>query len=148
MLYNSYGKLVYEADVLATPTKLSDNWVVLNVCNDLVNYYQYWLNKRGVKIKKSSWRPHLSVIRGETMDKDLYSTWIKNNGGKVYFDYDDTLKTNGKFIWVDCKAPKLNELRKSLGLYLKKDDRFHLTVAKLDKGVVYIGMESLLIWDP
>lgn len=90
MLYKSYGKLVYEADIMQTPNKLSENWIVLRCDDNLVNYQQYWLNKKGVAITVSSWKPHLSVIRGEKMDKTTYNDWVKKNGSWVDFSYDNT----------------------------------------------------------
>src|SRR4051812_41628495 len=111
MKYTSYGYLTYEADVMKTPGDLSKNWIILRCCDDLVNYYQYWLNKRGVAISKSSWKAHLSIVRGEKMSKQIFSNWIKENGNKVSFEYDDELRCNDAFIWVNCWSPELNELR-------------------------------------
>lgn len=143
-MYQSSGKLVYEADVMKLPNAQNENWVILQCCNDLVAYYQYWLTKKGVAITKSSWKSHLSVIRGEQMDKKIYDNWARKNS-LINFEYDDTLKTNMEFIWVDCFVPELNKLRSELGLYQKKNDRFHLTVAKLKPNVVYVGLEKLLV---
>jgi len=150
MLYKSYGKLVYEADVMkTTPAGLSDNWIVLHVCNDLVGYYKYWLTKKGIAIAPSSWKPHISVVKGEKMAKKIFTDWIKNNGAWVNFEYDDELRMNDRgFIWVNCWSKELNCLRKALGLYLKRDDRFHLTVTKMKEGIAYIGIENILTYDP
>ena len=134
---------------MQTPSKLSDNWIVLRCCNDLVSYYQYWLTKKGLPIVPSSWKPHISVVKGEKMSKEIYTDWTKSKGPWVNFDYDDDLRMNDRgFIWVNCWSKGLNDLRRSLGLYLKKDDRFHLTVAKLKEGIAYIGIEKLLTYDP
>lgn len=150
MLYRSYGKLVYEADVVKTaPAKLSENWVIAQVCQDLVNYYQYWLNKKGLVTVPSSWKPHISVVRGENMSKQVFTDWIKRNGNRIQFDYDDELRMNNRgFVWVNCWSRGLNDLRRSLGLYAKRDDRFHLTITKLKDGISYIGIDSLLTYDP
>jgi hypothetical protein len=149
MLHRSYGSLIYEADAIKTaPSKLSENWIVLRVCDDLVNYYQYWLNKRGVAISRSSWKPHLSVVRGEKMQKEIFTEWISKNGNKISFEYEDELLCNKEFIWLNCWSSELNKLREKLGLYRKKNDRFHLTICKLNEGIVYIGMEKLLRYDP
>lgn len=150
MLYQSYGKLVYEADVLkARPSKLTENWVVLNVNPDLAKYYQYWLSKKGIILTPSSWRAHISVVRGEKMDKRLFSNWLRTNGNQVKFEYDDEIKYNDKgFCWANCWSKELNDLRRSLGLYVKKNDRFHLTVAKMREGFSYYGIESILTYDP
>lgn len=141
---------MYEADVIKTaPAKLSDNWIVLQVCPDLANYYQYWLKKKGVMIVPSSWKPHLSVVRGEKMSRAVFDDWIKTNGNRIKFDYEDELKRNDKgFVWVDCWSKELNDLRKALGLYLKKNDRFHLTITKMKPGFSYHGIEKLLTYDP
>lgn len=150
MLYKSYGRLVYEADVIKTvPSKLSENWIVARVCNDLVGYYQYWLTKKGIPIVPSSWKPHISVVKGEKMSKQVFADWTKDKGEWIRFDYDDELRMNRKgFVWINCWSKQLNELRQSLGLYIKRDDRFHLTVAKMKEGISYYGIEKILTYDP
>lgn len=148
MLLQSHGYLTYEADVMKAPTNLSDNWIILRGVDGIVNYYQYWLAKRGIAFTSSSWKPHVSVVRGEKMDRKLFDKWIKNNGNKIIFEYNDDFRVNNEFIWINCFSKELNDLRRFLGLYVKKDDRFHLTLGKINKGVVYIGTEKLLIYDP
>ena len=150
MLYKSYGRLVYEADAIKTaPSKLSENWIVLRCCNDLAGYYQYWLAKKGIVIVPSSWKPHISVVKGEKMSKQIFTDWMKTNGEWVNFNYDDDLRMNDRgFVWVNCWSKELNDLRRSLGLYVKRDDRFHLTVAKMKEGITYYGIEKLLTYDP
>lgn len=142
---------MYEADVIkTTPAKLSENWIVLQVCHDLVGYYKYWLAKKGIMIVPSSWKPHISVVRGENMSKQIFADWLKANGGPwIKFDYEDDLKRNDKgFVWIDCWSKELNDLRQALGLYLKRDDRFHLTITKMKTGISYHGIEKLLTYDP
>lgn len=150
MLYKSYGKLVYEADAIKTaPAKLSENWIVLQCCNDLVGYYRYWLAKKGLAIVAPSWKPHISVVKGEKMSKQIFADWVKTNGAWMNFEYDDDLRVNDRgFIWVNCWSKELNNLRRSLGLYIKRDDRFHLTVTKMKEGITYYGIEKLLTYDP
>jgi hypothetical protein len=148
MLYQSYGKLVYEADIMKTPSDLSTNWIILQVSPGLAGYYQYWLAKKGILLTPSSWKPHLSVVRGEKMDKQIFEKWKKADD-RVHFDYDDELRYNDKgFVWINCWSKELNDLRKSLGLYLKKNDKFHLTVTKMRPGFTYHGIEKLLTYDP
>lgn len=149
MRHKSYGYLYYESDIIKTPNLLNHNWIILRCCDDLVNYYQYWLNKKSIAIIKSSWKPHLSISRGEALDKAKFIEWIGINGNKIHFDYEDELRYNKKgFVWINCWSKELNGLRHSLGLYLKKDDRFHLTVAKMKDGISYYGIEKFLTYDP
>ena len=150
MLHKSYGKLVYEADVVKTaPARIFENWIVTRCCDDLVGYYRYWLTKKGVIITPPSWKPHISVVKGEKMSKQIFTDWTKSNGAWINFDYDDELRMNDRgFIWINCWSKELNDLRRALGLYLKRDNRFHLTITKMKEGISYQGIEKLLVYDP
>lgn len=140
---------MYEADFVKLSNMSNENWIVLQIDRDLARYYQYWLSKHGVQLAPSSWKPHISVVRGEKMDRRVFSDWMKANGNQITFEYHDEPKRNDRgFIWLDCWSKELNDLRQTLGLYLKRNDRFHFTVAKMKEGISYYGIDKLIKYDP
>jgi hypothetical protein len=164
----SFGYLKYNPT--HDRTKFKDWWAILKCNKDLINYYQYWIGKSvlkgvhsdnwiektkldikpksswpiycsGIKLTRSAWGSHISVIRGEK-PKNI-SAWKKYDGKKIWFEYDPLyINTNGKHWWVRIKSPELEKIRLELGLpnqptsFNKRRNKksvnpFHLTIGRV-----------------
>jgi hypothetical protein len=164
----SFGYLRYDPKHRATKFK---PWWLLLQCNDeLTAYYRNWIEKEhpyeirskdwlekacltpnvnkswpitqhGVKVTRSAWGSHISVVRGEKIPyKNL---WKKYNGKKIWFEYNpEYLNTNGKHWWIRAVSPQLEEIRQEMGLTPQptyfdrrtkkiKVNPFHLTIGHM-----------------
>lgn len=141
-MLRSFGYLRYDPKNLET--KYKDWWIILKCDEGLSAYYRHWVEKewpfevsskdwlekaevesevqvawpmtqRGVKLTKSVWGTHVSVVRGEEpQDKRL---WKKYENRKIHFEYDpEYLNTNTKHWWIRVFSPELESLRLELGL--------------------------------
>jgi len=164
----SYGYLKY--DPRHIETRYKDWWLILQCSEGIALYYRYWIQKeatwevhsrdwlnkaklnpnldrhwpvtqKGIKLTRSAWGPHVSVVRGE---KPLnIKLWKKYDGKKVWFEYDPKyLNTNGKHWWFRVISPELESIRQELGLtpqpeYFHRDSQtqrvnpFHLTIGHM-----------------
>lgn len=142
--FKSTGRLSYD------PKRMDMNrntawWLVLNCDPGIADYYRWWINKTTNplnlpegEIKKPIWWPHISVIRGEKPRADLRHLWKKYEGEEVEFTYgiiphnsgeNTTRKTPDIHWYVNCECPRLDEIRRELGLW-RGYEKYHLTVGK------------------
>jgi hypothetical protein len=141
-MFKSYGYLKY--DPVSSRTRYDEWWAILRCDIGLSKYYRsmvensasrivpsdLWLDSakldtsidkhwmvsiRKFKTSPSAWGPHVSVIRGEK-PLDL-TAWKKYQDERVEFTYDPRyINTNGRHWWFRVKSPRLEEIRKELGL--------------------------------
>ena len=135
----SEGTLVYDPHGRATKNqmKLSDPWWLLLICdNGIVDYYNYWIIKKGFRtFKYSLYGSHISIIKGEEpLNKEL---WKKYHGEKIKFQYSNHIldnlsdsKASKKYWWLPVNCLKFEKIREELGLSSKANMRFHLTIAR------------------
>lgn len=128
--HTSTGKVIYAPAVkeVCDPT-----WVILECDKELIEYYKWFLTKKGVKMDALMWGSHISIIRGGTydnIDKFHQKKWKFNNGEMIEFRYGD-LVTNGKHWWLEVASEQLENMRSILGLKPHPDFGFHVTIGKI-----------------
>jgi hypothetical protein len=133
-IYNhtGIGKVVYSPSVKG---KCDPTWVILQCDDDIVDYYKWFLNKRGVKLDALMWGSHVSIIRGEAYDKinnNNIEKWKYNDGQYIEFKYGD-LVTNGIHWWLEVQSDELEQMRLNLGLKPRPDFGFHITIGKVHR---------------
>lgn len=141
-MLQSFGYLKYDPKNIET--KYQDWWLILQCDEGLTAYYRHWIAKeyptpvvswawiekakiesdlhqawfitqRGLKLNRSAWGSHVSVIRGEIPKKIRY--WRKYQDRRIAFEYDPAyLNSNGKHWWFRIFSPELEEIRLELGL--------------------------------
>jgi hypothetical protein len=124
--HTSLGKVVYapSAKGVCDPT-----WVILECDKAIVEYYTWFLLKRGIRLEFPMWGSHLSVVRGELEEKTQNANWGYRAGDLVTFTYGD-LVTNGKHWWLEVHSLELEELRSRLGITPHPWAGFHITLGK------------------
>lgn len=128
--HKGIGKVVYSPSV---KDKCDPTWVILQCDKDIINYYKWFLTKKGVKLDALLWGSHISVIRGGSYDKidtNYIKHWKYNDGLDIKFNYGD-LVTNGTHWWLEVQSDELEEMRKNLGLQPHPDFGFHITIGKI-----------------
>ena len=106
-----------------------DDWLLLQVNNEIVRYYSHTIEKRfGIKLHRSKFGAHVSIIRGERLPKP--DKWGRDEGRKVKIHYTHQIHTNGEHWWLNVKCDEMAEIRSSYGLPTNKRF-FHLTIGRL-----------------
>lgn len=126
----SSGKVIYSP---AIKNVCDPSWVILECDKGIIDYYKWFLTKKGVKLDALMWGSHISIIRGGVWDRieDEYKEyWKFNNGQIINFKYGD-LVTNGVHWWLEVQSEELEEMRKYLGLNPHPDFGFHITIGKI-----------------
>lgn len=128
--HKSYGKVIYSPSIknVCDPT-----WIIIECEKDIVDYYKWFLSKKGIKLDGLMWGSHISVVRGEKWDKiedEFKDKWKHNDGQIIEFYYGD-LVTNGIHWWLEVKSQDLEDIRKELGLKPHPDFGFHITIGKI-----------------
>jgi len=89
-----------------------------------------------VRLNRTKFAPHLSVVRETTMTSPL---WGSHDGERVAFTYDTLVWEGEVYFWLQAESPRLRKIRVELGLppmdwYCYPPDLadcFHATVGNL-----------------
>lgn len=93
-------------------------------------------------VQRQKYHPHITVVRNEIVpDKELF--WSYNNK-KIKFYYDNEIKNDNRYWWLNVFCDELYSIRLSLGLkksyrlYLPPDgkDCFHTTIGNMKRKLV------------
>lgn len=125
--YEGKGRLIYgpSAKGVCDPT-----WVILECDREIVEYYTWFLRKKGVKLEFPMWGSHVSVIRGEIKNLEDYEQWGEQAEEVISFQYGD-LVTNGTHWWLEAQSKELEHIRLNLQLPSRPSSGFHLTIGKI-----------------
>lgn len=112
-------------------------WLLLNIeDNSLIEYYQYWIKKHYWinTLQKPKHGAHISVIRGETIEDELfYKHWKKYHNDIIHIEYDNNIQDNNEHFWVKAYSKDLENIRTELGLNPIPEYNFHITIGRLLK---------------
>lgn len=145
--YKSFGYLKY--DPVSENSRFDPWWLALMCPMGLALFYQELIRKEAtktvkaaevfgfgdwpiqkgnVKVKKSVWGPHISLVRGEEpKNKKL---WGKYDGKKVWFEYTPMVGTNGCHYWLPVFSQDFYDIRIELGLPPETRAPFHFTIGR------------------
>lgn len=142
--FTSTGRLSYDPKRMGMERNTAW-WLVVNCDPEIARYYRWWADKAnnplGLEegnLKKPIWWPHISVIRGEKPKPELRDLWRKYEGEEVEFKYgvvihnsgeNTTRKTPDIHWYINCECPRLDEIRRELGLW-RGYEKYHLTIGK------------------
>lgn len=128
------GYLEYDPD-RKDMKKRTQYWCVLQLPNDLVRYYQYFLRtEKHIYLEMPAWGAHVSIIRGEKPDDEHIHLWKKYHKKKFKFRYFPEIvevkdkKQSGSFYVINFECPELSDIRRELGLPVYRD--FHITIGR------------------
>lgn len=128
--FKSSGVVVYSPKL--ENGVIAESWVLLECDTEIVRYYTYFLNKKGIKLEKPLWGAHISIVRGEydILPEDYKDKFGYNNGTELSFNYG-SLVTNGIHWWLEVESKELEDLRLHLGLDKHPDFGFHITIGRV-----------------
>ncbi len=108
----------------------------VEIDEDLVNYYRSLLPK-SIKLNKTRYAPHISVVR-EEVPLDL--EYLESLEGRlIEFGYDNVIYNDDVYYWLPVVAPELKKIRNNLGLPATSrltyspdgQHEFHITLGNL-----------------
>lgn len=104
-------------------------WAILQCDLETVLYYQWWLERVGVKVNLPIWKSHISVVRGEDLPNP--EAWGLYEGNTIDFSYRiSDVWWNGDYWWINILSPQLEEIRMELGLSPQPKYSLHWTIGK------------------
>lgn len=117
---------------------------------DFGDYYRYLLEKRfgmhvqssytdqgetvirthmGLKLQLPAWGTHISIVRGEPVEKKVWESYkAQYNDKLVDFEYDISPRTSGVHWWLRIKCEEFLNLRELMGLKRNPQWSLHLTL--------------------
>ena len=112
------------------------NWCVVNIDRGIADYYRHWLKvEKHIHLQEPSWGGHISIVRGEHLDKSVEHLWKKYQNQQVEFTYEHGVyhsapdkKNGGLYYWITVESLMFSEIRKELKLPVGW--QFHITVGR------------------
>lgn len=121
-------QLLLETETDLNISREEQGWCILRMPHSVVNPAIKEMRKQGLHISKSIWGPHVSVTRGEHVQKKL---WGIRDGEQFKTKVFSTIKRHGQYRYVSAECPELHELRAAMGLSRKPKIPFHITIGKV-----------------
>lgn len=158
-MFKATARIVFDPLPLSGgPQMFKPFWVIAVVDGyngkDLGDYYRYLLEKRfgmhvqtsytpqgetverkhfGLKLNLAAWGTHISIIRGERVDLDIWSEKKEKFHNKTFeFEYSNLIETNGSHFWLPVKTLRGKTIRKEMGLRENPKWPFHMTIGNLN----------------
>lgn len=111
--------------------RISDNWAVINVDNQISNYYCWWMKRQyGFDLHRPMYGSHVTIFNDKDRIKDktkFLSTIGKYENMKIKFSYSPVVEQHWKFFVLPVKCEQMEELRYSVGLPILN---FHITIGR------------------
>lgn len=110
----------------------------LDVDQDLMEMYRWFLYRYGIRSSKPRFRAHVSVARNELVSNAV--AWKELHGREIRFSFLPEIFQDQTYFWLAVTAPELSRIRESLGLAMEKFGvtlspdgchAFHLTLGNM-----------------
>lgn len=94
-------------------------WAVIYVCEDIAKYYSKMVYMNSfLKLNKTKYKPHISVIYKEEPQEQYKNKWGYNDGEEIEFLYDGFVRhdENGVGFWLNVECRDIEKIRQTFGL--------------------------------
>lgn len=126
-MFQSCGKLIYSSN----PYKLIVD------CDNEISFYYRSLIPKYLKVQKTRYSAHISLVRKEIPINLEY--WRKYHNQNIVFQYESYIYNDELYYWLNAYSPRLEKIRHELGLtktsaITKSPDgrhKFHITIGNL-----------------
>lgn len=126
-MYSSKGKLHYGPG----------SRVVVWVSPDLASYYRSLIPKAW-DVQPQKYLPHITVIRPKYEKVKNFSAWKKHEGRLIQFDYENIVRFDGTYFYLDAQSEEIGDVREELGL-----TRFRLTELGAERKCYHITIGNV-----
>lgn len=129
-VHQTTGRIHYNN---AKDSRNSDFWGLLLCDENILQYYNWFLKKKGITIHIGSlWGSHVTWNRGEA--PRVLKNWGRYEGCSISLKYTHKLYSGRTgHVWLNVHCPDLNDLRDSLGLKPLRPRAPHLTIGRLKR---------------
>ncbi len=103
------------------------NWMMLWIDNEIIEYYRA-LCPKYLYINPPRTPAHISIVRiFEFPNKEK---WHDYQGISITIEYENVIRTDGVYYWLDAFSDEISEIRKSLDLppFLGNFSSQHITI--------------------
>ncbi len=106
------------------------NMAVANIDQDVANFY-YRLLPKSIGAQKQMFQAHVTIVRYEDIADKII--WGEYDGEQVEIHYNNNIKNDGVYYWLDVQCERLRKIREELGLdpYPPWRNRFHITIGNV-----------------
>lgn len=125
MQFESNGKLIYGPGVKAA----------ILIDSELIRYYLKAIP--AYYYARSQMYPgHITVVRLR-IEQPLMDNWGLDEGSKFNFVYDNEIKFDGRYFYLDSWSDMIGDLREKLGLsrYRVGFNSYHITIGNVKKSM-------------
>lgn len=129
-VYMANALKLMETDMIIPSKTDGEAWCILKVDLKTIQEQLEGLRSAGINISGSAWGPHISIIRGETVDKELFKEHPQELT-KINFELGALRHNKQGYYWYDIECPELEQLRISFRLSPRPTPPFHLTIGKV-----------------
>jgi hypothetical protein len=118
-MFDGKGKLHYHTE-----------WLMLYTDDEIGRYYRALLQREhpAIKLNIPKHGAHVTVIAGKYETPSNKDWWGKYEDETISFTYDPEILHKGKYFWLTIECPRIEEIRKELGLPPKIKWPWHLTI--------------------
>lgn len=108
-------------------TRIRPNWAIVRVPIPLIESARTQIGlKEGQKPAIPSWGPHITIVRGERLDKNK---WRSHEQEEINFSFNTEVKEGrNRYFYLDVFSPQLEEIRDNLDLKRRPTPDFHITI--------------------
>lgn len=108
-------------------TRIRPNWAIVRVPIPLIENARTQIGlKEGQKPAIPSWGPHITIVRGERVDR---TKWGLQEQEEINFSFDTEVKEGrNRYFYLDVYSPELEQVRLNLGIRRKPTPDFHITI--------------------
>ena len=129
-VYMANALKLMETDMIIKSKTDGEAWCILKVDLKTIQEQLEGLRTAGVNISGSAWGPHISVIRGEKVDPEIWATY-PDAGKIITFELKDLRHNKNGYYWYDVESRELELLRIQHKLSPRPTPPFHLTIGKV-----------------
>jgi hypothetical protein len=121
---------IMENDMIIKSKTNGETWCILKVDLKTIQEQLEGLRTAGVNISGSAWGPHVSVIRAEKIDPEIWAQ-RPDEGKLITFELGNLRHNKNGYYWYDIESRELELFRIQHGLSPRPTPPFHLTIGKV-----------------
>jgi hypothetical protein len=121
-MFESIGTLQYGPGIKA----------IILIDQQIAEYYRTMIPKY-MYAKPQMYPAHITVVRLNKESPANMQLWGKYQNNKITFCYDNTIRVDWKYYYLDAFSDQIGEIREELGLPKYRDRRtsYHITIGNI-----------------